>query len=131
MRIVEVCRKHFPELAASFDKKGVKLMVGDGIKYAREKGPVERYVEAKGVSFLTKDSRISLDFRSKKFGEYKSGYTVLRTKFDAWLAKKAKDSGVMLVSGVTVDKIAMIMYCWLFPNGNQEVMCVSPYGNSD
>ncbi|MCL4350680.1 MAG: FAD-dependent oxidoreductase [Candidatus Thermoplasmatota archaeon] len=72
-----------------------------------EKGPVERYVEAKGVSFLTKDSRISLDFRSKKFGEYKSGYTVLRTKFDAWLAKKAKDSGVMLVSGVTVDKIAM------------------------
>ncbi len=35
-QVVEVCRKHFPELAASFDKKGVKLMVGDGIKYARE-----------------------------------------------------------------------------------------------
>ena len=72
-----------------------------------EKGPVERYVEAKGVSFLTKDSRISIDFRSKKFGEYKSGYTVLRTKFDAWLAKKAKDSGAMVVSGVTVDRLSM------------------------
>ena len=73
-----------------------------------EKGPVERYVEAKGVSFLTKDSRISIDFRSKKFGEYKSGYTVLRTKFDAWLAKKAKDSGAMVVSGVTVESIITV-----------------------
>ena len=68
---------------------------------------LERYVEAKGVTFLTKDSKIALDFRSTKFGEVKSGYTVLRTKFDAWLAKKAKDAGVMVVSGVTVDKLAM------------------------
>ena len=68
---------------------------------------LERYVEAKGVTFLTKDSKISIDFRSKKFGEYRSGYTVLRTKFDAWLAKKAKDAGAMVVSGVTVDKLAM------------------------
>lgn len=68
---------------------------------------LERYVEAKGVTFLTKDSKISLDFRSAKFGEVKSGYTVLRTKFDAFLAKKAKDAGAMVASGVTVDKLAM------------------------
>ncbi len=68
---------------------------------------LERYVEAKGVTFLTKDSKISLDFRSTKFGEVKSGYTVLRTKFDAFLAKKAKDAGAMVASGVTVDKLAM------------------------
>ncbi|MHB1440810.1 MAG: FAD-dependent oxidoreductase [Cuniculiplasma sp.] len=68
---------------------------------------LERYIEAKGVTFLTKDSKIALDFRSSKFGEVKSGYTVLRTKFDAWLAKKAKDSGAMVVSGITVDKLAM------------------------
>lgn len=68
---------------------------------------LERYVEAKGVTFLTKDSKISLDFRSTKFGEVKSGYTVLRTKFDAFLAKKAKDAGAMVASGVTVDRLAM------------------------
>ncbi len=68
---------------------------------------LERYVEAKGVTFLTKDSKISLDFRSTRFGDVRSGYTVLRTKFDAYLAKKAKDSGAMVASGVTVDKLAM------------------------
>jgi electron transfer flavoprotein-quinone oxidoreductase len=67
---------------------------------------LERYIEAKGVTFLTKESKIALDFRSTKFGEVKSGYTVLRTKFDAWLAKKAKDAGAMVISGVTVDKLA-------------------------
>ncbi|MGP6220116.1 FAD-dependent oxidoreductase [Caldiplasma sukawensis] len=69
--------------------------------------PLERYVEAKGVAFLTKDSKIGIDFRSKKYGNgVYSGYTVLRTKFDEWLSKKAKESGAMVVSGVTVDKIA-------------------------
>ena len=68
--------------------------------------PVERYVEAKGVSFLTKDSKISIDFRSKKLQERRSGYTVVRTKLDGWLSKKAKDSGAMVASGITVDKLA-------------------------
>ena len=69
-------------------------------------GPMERYVEAKGVSFLTKDSKISIDFRSKKLQERRSGYTVLRTKLDGWLSKKAKDAGAMVASGITVDKLA-------------------------
>ena len=68
--------------------------------------PMERYVEAKGVSFLTKDSKISIDFRSKKLQERRSGYTVLRTKLDGWLSKKAKDAGAMVASGITVDKLA-------------------------
>jgi electron transfer flavoprotein-quinone oxidoreductase len=68
--------------------------------------PMERYVEAKGVSFLTRDSKISIDFRSKKLQERRSGYTVLRTKLDGWLSKKAKDAGAMVASGITVDKLA-------------------------
>lgn len=39
-QVVEVCRKHFPELASSFSKKNVELIIGDGIKYvetAKEK----------------------------------------------------------------------------------------------
>ncbi|EQD58162.1 protein FixC [mine drainage metagenome] len=68
--------------------------------------PMERYVEAKGVSFLTKDSKISLDFRSRKLQERRSGYTVLRTKLDQWLSKKAKESGAMVAAGITVDKLA-------------------------
>ncbi|WP_393971044.1 FAD-dependent oxidoreductase [Oxyplasma meridianum] len=69
--------------------------------------PVERYVKSKTVGFLTEDSSINIDFRSRKFDENKSGYTVLRVKLDQWLAKKASESGAMLVNGVTVDKLAM------------------------
>ena len=34
-QVVEVCRKHFPKLTASFNDPKVKLIVDDGIKYAR------------------------------------------------------------------------------------------------
>jgi Dehydrogenases (flavoproteins) len=69
--------------------------------------PVERYVKSKTVGFLTEDSSINIDFRSRKFDENKSGYTVLRVKLDQWLAKKASEAGAMLVNGVTVDRLAM------------------------
>lgn len=68
--------------------------------------PVERFVETKSVAFLTKESKIGVDFSSKKFENQKTGYTVLRAKFDQYLAKKAKDAGAMVASGVTVDKLA-------------------------
>ncbi len=68
--------------------------------------PVERYVKSKGVGFLTEDSSIDIDFRSKKFESTRTGYTVLRTKLDQYLVKKAKDSGATVVTGVTVDKLS-------------------------
>lgn len=68
--------------------------------------PVERFVQTKSVAFLTKESKIGIDFSTKKFESKKTGYTVLRTKLDQWLAKKAKDSGAMVASGITVDKLA-------------------------
>ena len=68
--------------------------------------PLERFVESKSVAFLTKESKISIDFSTKKFEAKKTGYTVLRTKFDQWLAKKAKDAGATVASGITVDRLA-------------------------
>lgn len=68
--------------------------------------PVERFVETKSVAFLTKESKIGIDFSTKKFEQNKTGYTVLRTKLDQYLAKKAKDAGAMVASGITVDKLA-------------------------
>lgn len=68
--------------------------------------PLERYVKEKGVGFLTKDSSIDISFRSRKFDSNHTGYSVLRTKLDQFMFKKAKDSGATVVSGVTVDKLA-------------------------
>ena len=69
--------------------------------------PLERYVERKVTSFLTKDSEISIDFKTKKFEQTKTGYSVLRTKFDQYLAKRASQAGAMVVSGITVDGLAI------------------------
>lgn len=69
--------------------------------------PLERYVERKVTSFLTKDSEISIDFKTKKFQENRTGYSVLRTRLDGYLAKRAQQAGAMLVTGVTVDGLAM------------------------
>jgi electron transfer flavoprotein-quinone oxidoreductase len=69
--------------------------------------PLERFVDTKSVAFLTQDSKISIDFSSKKLEQKKTGYTVLRTKFDQWLAKKAKEAGAMVINGVTVEKLHM------------------------
>ncbi len=35
-QVVEVCKKHFPSLTASFNDPRVKLVIDDGIKYVRE-----------------------------------------------------------------------------------------------
>lgn len=68
--------------------------------------PLERYLETKSVAFLTEKSKINIDFSTKNFEEKKTGYTVLRAKLDPWLVKKAKDSGAMVVTGVTVDRLS-------------------------
>ncbi|MCW6168782.1 MAG: FAD-dependent oxidoreductase [Thermoplasmatales archaeon] len=68
--------------------------------------PVERYITSKGVGFLTKDSSIDVNIKSRKFLQGITGYSVLRVKFDQFLAKRAESAGAMLVSGVTVENLA-------------------------
>ncbi|BAB60443.1 electron transfer flavoprotein [Thermoplasma volcanium GSS1] len=69
--------------------------------------PVERYVTRKEVAFLTEKSKIAISFSSEELQNSKSGKIIVRGKFDQWLAKKAKDAGAMLVTGVTVDRLAI------------------------
>ena len=69
--------------------------------------PLERFVERKVTSFLTADSEISIDFKTMKFSEDKTGYAVLRTRLDQFLSKKASQAGATVVSGITVDSLYM------------------------
>ncbi|MCL5731220.1 MAG: FAD-dependent oxidoreductase [Candidatus Thermoplasmatota archaeon] len=68
--------------------------------------PLERFITNKVTGFLTEDSSISIDFKTKRFERQRTGYSVLRTKLDGWLAKKAKDSGATVITGITVDGLA-------------------------
>ncbi|MEM3318747.1 MAG: FAD-dependent oxidoreductase, partial [Thermoplasmatales archaeon] len=73
----------------------------------QSEAPLERYIQNKKIGFLTEKSSIIIDFKTQIFEENKVGYTVLRAKFDPWLAKKAKEAGAMVIPGITVESLAM------------------------
>jgi electron transfer flavoprotein-quinone oxidoreductase len=95
---------------------GQKNMTG-GVLWGRElddlvpgwwkEAPVERFIDHKRLSFLTDDSSFSLDFKSSEWDkEPYNGFSILRGKFDAWLAKKAEEAGANLICGITVRSLA-------------------------
>lgn len=71
-----------------------------------ESAPVERAITNQVVSFLTADSAINLDFKTEAFNQPPyNGFTVLRARFDRWLAEQAEAAGAMLVPGIKVDGV--------------------------
>lgn len=64
--------------------------------------PLEREVTREIMMMMTPETGIAID---ASFGSSmdKLSYTVLRAKFDAWLAEKAEEAGAMLVPASTVD----------------------------
>ena len=71
-----------------------------------ESAPVERVITNQIVSFLTADSSVNLDFKTEAFNQPPyNGFTVLRARFDRWLAEQAEAAGVMLVPGIKVDGV--------------------------
>ena len=71
-----------------------------------EEAPVERYLTRRAITFLAADSAISLDFRTNHFSQPPyNGFTVLRPKFDRWLACKAEEAGALLITSTVVDDL--------------------------
>ncbi len=71
-----------------------------------EEAPVERYLTRRVVTFLGHEAAMSLDFRTNNFGQPPyNGFTVLRPKFDRWLATKAEEAGTLLVTSTVVDDL--------------------------
>lgn len=71
-----------------------------------KQAPVERKVTHEKVSFLTKDSAVTLDYQAQRAEQpLQESYTVLRSKFDHWLMEKAEEAGVQFIPGIRVDKL--------------------------
>ncbi len=71
-----------------------------------EEMPVERHLVRKRFGFLTRESAVSFDLEDA--GWRRAPYvahTVLRSRTDAWLAKKAEAAGATVVSSVPVDRL--------------------------
>jgi len=71
-----------------------------------EEAPVERYLTRRVITFLGQESAVSLDFRTNHFNRPPyNGFTILRPKFDHWLASKAEEAGALLITSTVVDDL--------------------------
>jgi len=71
-----------------------------------EEAPVERYLTRRVVTFLGQESAFAVDFRTQHFAQPPyNGFTVLRPKFDRWLAGKAEEAGAMFITSTVVDDL--------------------------
>lgn len=92
--------------------------VSGGILYTRpiqgilpdfpEAAPVERAITTHQVVMLGHESSTALDYRSAAAAlpPY-NAFSVLRAKFDSWLANQAENAGASLITGVTVDSLVL------------------------
>jgi len=93
-----------------------------------EEAPVERYLVRRVITFLAEEAALSIDFRthpadaqslSPRQGDRApclgdryptdippyNGFTILRPKFDRWLAGKAEQAGALLITSTVVDDL--------------------------
>ena len=93
---------------------GAKNLSG-GVLYGRvleevfpgfaDHAPVERRITRHVTTFLTPDSSVSIDYAGGPLAKPVNAVTVLRAKFDPWLAERAEEAGVFLMPGVRVDEL--------------------------
>lgn len=69
--------------------------------------PIERVVKHEKVSLLTEDGGLDIGYSSAKLSAApeSASYTVLRAKFDQWLAEKAEEAGAEVAAGFLVDEL--------------------------
>lgn len=73
--------------------------------FAKE-APIERSIVHEKVSFMNEGSSVTMDYASTEAeNNADRSYTVLRTKFDQWLAEKAEEAGVGVIPGIRVDDV--------------------------
>lgn len=71
-----------------------------------QRAPLERPVTRRVTMFITPDGSVSLDFRTRTFAPpTPNGYTMLRPRFDAWLAQEAVDAGAQLATSTLVGGV--------------------------
>src|SRR3990172_3349386 len=74
-----------------------------------EKAPVERYIVLKGLAFLAPEDALAVTMHFPDWSPTKerpaNGWSVLRARFDPWLAGQAKEAGCDVFEGINVDEL--------------------------
>jgi electron transfer flavoprotein-quinone oxidoreductase len=68
--------------------------------------PLERHIAREGVSLMAGERSLTLDYHGGELEtEPHQSYSVLRSRFDRWLAEQAESKGAMLLSKTLVDDL--------------------------
>lgn len=67
--------------------------------------PIERKITRNCLSFLNPTSFVNVDYWDARLAEPVNAVTVLRAKFDPWLAEQCEQAGVTVMPGVKVDSL--------------------------
>ncbi|MCG3220756.1 MAG: FAD-dependent oxidoreductase, partial [Candidatus Heimdallarchaeota archaeon] len=72
--------------------------------YWEDQESFERFLTTKKITMLSDNKSMTIDVDIQDFKEPPyNGITVLRPKFDRWLAKKAEEAGAMILPDSVVD----------------------------
>lgn len=71
-----------------------------------ESAPLERHIVHEGFTLLAEEGSLACRFDGTEFHQapYQS-YSVLRAKFDQWLAERAEEKGAMILANTCVDDL--------------------------
>jgi electron transfer flavoprotein-quinone oxidoreductase len=70
--------------------------------------PLERYIVHEGATLMARDRSVAIDYSGDELkAEPHQSYSVLRGKFDRWLAEQVEAKGAMLLAKVRVDDVIM------------------------
>lgn len=97
------------------DYPGTKNVMG-GVLYTQataavvpefwKDAPLERPVIEQRYALLSKDEIVTAGYRDPAWAQEPfNAHTVLRVKFDGWLAKKAEEAGVMIIPETVVEDL--------------------------
>ncbi|MBR0164867.1 MAG: FAD-dependent oxidoreductase [Lachnospiraceae bacterium] len=68
--------------------------------------PIERKITKERISLMTETAATTIEYNDEDMRrEETASYSVLRSKFDKWLAEKAEAEGAMFVTGIHADEM--------------------------
>ncbi|MDR1573262.1 MAG: FAD-dependent oxidoreductase [Clostridiales Family XIII bacterium] len=71
-----------------------------------ETAPVERQIVKERIILMTESGSATVEYGDEALKKHAgASYSVLRAKFDPWLAERAEEAGAMYITGIRVDKL--------------------------
>lgn len=71
-----------------------------------KKAPLERFIAREGVTMMARERSLSISYDGNELlEEPQQSFSVLRAKFDRWLAKQAERKGAMIIDKNRVDDL--------------------------